>query len=230
MGSCDGTHRRRLRLRWHRVCRAGRSCKDVAPGSLGGQRHCVRGSYLLRTFSAPELASFGSPARSIGRRARSIRACCRGKHPLAVTRIQQRAPASPATRARTLAAHYSAAGISRRTRCKLGLGACLVRRLGKAALWSDTDVTVRGGAFFALGKFKVSSEELTPFLRQALHDKSAYVRSSAILGLTNVPVEASQVVPDLVAALNDPDVQVRQAATNALLMIKPEAAAGAGLK
>jgi hypothetical protein len=45
VASCDGNCRGRVRLRWHRVCHAGQSCRGVASGGLGGQRRCVRGTY-----------------------------------------------------------------------------------------------------------------------------------------------------------------------------------------
>src|SRR5207237_10627295 len=125
-GSWDGNPWLCVRFRWHRVCHAGRSCKGVASGGLGRQRLCVNGPYLLRTLPTSELSLLGSSARSIGRRARIIRACCRSKHSFAVSRLDERAPASSATCARTLADHHSAAGISRRTGSKLDLGACVV--------------------------------------------------------------------------------------------------------
>ena len=88
---CAG-RRRRLRLRWHRVCRADRSRKGLATGGLVGLRHYVCGSYLLRTLPLPELRPFGSIARCLGRCARSIRPCSWCKHQFASVAFDWRDP------------------------------------------------------------------------------------------------------------------------------------------
>src|SRR5258708_6340111 len=85
--SCSGAPRRRLHLHWHHICDSDRTREALATVGLGDQRVCIRGSHWVRTISAPEPASFGGLARSIGRRARSIRACDQCKHPFTAARI-----------------------------------------------------------------------------------------------------------------------------------------------
>ena len=95
---------------------------------------------------------------------------------------------------------------------------------------ADTNATVRGGAFCALGKFTQEAKAVMPHLGPDLEDESPYVRSSTIAALAGLGSDAKETLPKLIQALADSDAQVRQAASNALARIDPGRATKAGVK
>jgi len=95
---------------------------------------------------------------------------------------------------------------------------------------ADSNATVRGGAYYALGKFTQEAKAVMPHLGRGLEDKSPYVRSSTIAALAGFGSDAKETLPKLIQALADSDAQVRQAASNALARIDPERATKAGVK
>jgi len=85
----------------------------------------------------------------------------------------------------------------------------------------------RGTSAMALG-YRARASVIVPALIGVLDDPDFYVRRNAVWRLGMFGSNAAPAVPKIVGCLSDTNVEVREKATNAIKLIDPEAAKGAG--